>query len=490
MPKSKSSNVARLAAEVKALKLASRAVKVVKRAKRASKAGKNGGFFGSIGKSLGGAAGGFLGGMATKALMTITGMGDYKVQRNSLYVHALSSSPPPAFRSDSHSTRVVHREFIGDVVGSIAFSKQYKFPINPASALSFPWLSTMAVLFEEYKFHGLVFEFKSTSGSAISSTNAALGTVMMATQYNVYLPDFVTKVQMDAYEYTVATKPDCSALHPIECDPKLNDREVYFIDTSQFAAGGDLRMTNMGNFYLYTAGQQADANTIGELWVTYDVELLKPRLMANAAGASEANSAFYYNSDQTTAGAQGPFVSSGADLFRGVRLLPDSLAGNNLTSIRPSTSNFPISFGTATGGDPNIIYFPPGFRGKVLFLVTMRISIGTSVGSTPSLNSAATAPPLTTGVGLGVSTQFNFDHSTLVPGAGTAADTSYGTSINTQNGANYFFRYILWFDGTAGLDPVTGRSQATIKLSSTYWTANGTNAVTWANSYEFYPVFL
>jgi hypothetical protein len=39
----------------------------------------------------------------------------------------------------------------------------------------FPWLSNIAQNFESYKLRGLVFEFKSMSGDALTSTNTALG---------------------------------------------------------------------------------------------------------------------------------------------------------------------------------------------------------------------------------------------------------------------------------------------------------------------------
>lgn len=38
-----------------------------------------------------------------------------------------------------------------------------------------------------------MYEYKSTSGDAISSTNNALGTVVMSAEYNVVSPPFSTK---------------------------------------------------------------------------------------------------------------------------------------------------------------------------------------------------------------------------------------------------------------------------------------------------------
>jgi len=489
MPKGSDAQVKRLAAEVKALKIAKKAVKVVNKAKKAHKSGKSGGFFGSLGKSVGAGVGGFLGTMATKALMSVTGMGDYKVHSNSLYVHSLTSSPPPVFRSDTHSTRMVHREYIGDVSSTTGFGAAYKFSINPNTSIAFPWLGNIAVQFEEYRFHGLIFEFKSTCGSAISSTNNAMGGVIMATNYNCYAPDFSSKVAVDAHDYTVSTRPDLSALHPIECDPKIGGRSSYFVDSSAFSAGGDLRMTNMGNFYLYCYGQQTNNVTIGELWVTYDIELFKPRLQNNAASAAEANSAAYYNSSAGTGGS-GPIIYN--DCFNYVQLYPDSNSGTLSTQVRPSTSNFVVQFGSVANGYPNTIFFPPDFRGKILFIWTFFVSMGSSTPTNLGANSVI--PVSTSNVVL--ANGLGFNSSTCNP------DTTLGsyetcwttTSAGASTIAKCDMRYIFVCSGTGAIDPITQRSTASVKFAPStgfpFSGSTGTTSTTWANRFEFYPVFL
>lgn len=204
----------------------------------------------------------------------LIGSGDYTVVENSIVKG--SAHGVPTFNATGHSVRIKHREYLGDITGSTAFSSR-PYLIQPGSTVTFPWLSQIAKGFQQYKFHGLVFCFNSTSASALNSTNTALGTLIMATQYNVNRPAFTSKLEMEGYEFSCATKPCDSLLHPIECDPKQLVMENLYIRSGAVPSGEDARLYDLGQFQLATVGMQAAAN-IGELWVTYDVELLKPRL--------------------------------------------------------------------------------------------------------------------------------------------------------------------------------------------------------------------
>lgn len=231
--------------------------------------------FSSIGNTLGGIVGGVPGSLIKSAgsfLGRITGMGAYRVQRNSL----LTDSGPPMFGTGGAGTRIRHREFLGDITGSTAFALT-SYAINPGMSTTFPWLAQIAVNFEEYEFHGLIFEFKSTSANALNSTNTALGTVVLASEYNVARPLFTSKQAMEAYEFATSTVPSSSTVHPVECKPSLNVYTHQYVRSTAVALGDDLAKYDVANFQIATTGMQAAA-TIGELWVSYDVSFLKPRL--------------------------------------------------------------------------------------------------------------------------------------------------------------------------------------------------------------------
>lgn len=148
--------------------------------------------------------------------------------------------------------------------------------INPGLAQTFPWLSGIAAQYQQYKFNGLLFEYKSTSGNAVSSTNAALGTVAMATNYNVISPVFVNKREILTTEFASVAPPSSDVLHPIECKRSQTSIDPFFVRTAAPVVGSDDRFNDMGLFQIATEGMQAVDVTLGELWVTYDVTFYKP----------------------------------------------------------------------------------------------------------------------------------------------------------------------------------------------------------------------
>jgi hypothetical protein len=232
----------------------------------------------TVGSFFGGSALGRLGRRAGNWLGEITGLGTYHVNRNVL----LTSNSVPSFRAESNGSAIItHREFVADISGSTSFSDVVR-SINPGLSTTFPWLSSIASNYEQYEFLGLIFEFKSTSADALNSTNTALGTVIMATQYDSLDAPFLNKQQMEAYQFVTSSAPSQSMIHPVECDPRQNALTNMYIRTGPAPTGADLRFYDLGNMEIATVGMQATA-VIGELWVSYCVKLLKPKLSVNAS---------------------------------------------------------------------------------------------------------------------------------------------------------------------------------------------------------------
>jgi hypothetical protein len=292
-------------------------------------------------KPAGEAAGAFL--------ARILGAGDYVVERNSIL-----KGKVPDFRPSNHSIRVTHREYLGDISGSTDFSLK-SWSINPGLVQTFPWLSQMAALYTQYTCHGLVFTFNSTSANALNSTNTALGTVVMATQYNAYDSPFLTKMEMENHEFSTSVKPSESAMHPIECKVSETPFRVHFTRTGALEASEDKRLYDWGVFSLATVGMQASA-IIGELWVSYDIEFEKPRI----------NNGTFGNSRHARL-SNGPWDSSNP-----LGIIQRGVGGNmNLTV-------------SATGSGWDTIHFDPNLVGG-RFLLTF-VFDGTGMSSAPSLS--------------------------------------------------------------------------------------------------------
>jgi len=228
------------------------------------------------GGALGGPAGAVLGGAAGSILSRITGVGDYKIVGNTLWPGSSGKQDMPVFSNAADGFIISHREFVTDIAGSVAFANK-SFLINPANASLFPWLSTVAVDFEQYEMLGMVVEYRPTSG-AIGAATPNLGTVVFATDYNCINPVFNSKMEMEAYEYCTSTVSNTGMIHPIECKRADRPNRVYYTSTFSVSAGTiDPLMLNLGNLQVGTVGQQG-TYPIGEMWVSYHIRLLKPRL--------------------------------------------------------------------------------------------------------------------------------------------------------------------------------------------------------------------
>jgi hypothetical protein len=274
---------------------------------------------GGIGAAIAGGPGALIGGAlgkgAHKMFKQLTGFGDYTVAENSLMLASGGMSPPMIVNSIRGGGFIVrHREYIKDIRASTSFTVE-TFPINPGIINTFPWLSQIAGSFEQYRLRGAVFEFKSLSSDAVLSTatSSALGAVIMATDYNVLGAPFANKMEMENYEYACSAKPSCSFLHPVECKRSLTPVSELYVRTTAVPSNADARLYDLGLFQIATTGMQAAAGVAGELWLTYEVELLKPKINTQEVVAD------HFVFQGTVAGAT-PLGSTTAELQNGSNL--------------------------------------------------------------------------------------------------------------------------------------------------------------------------
>jgi len=227
---------------------------------------------------FGPAAAAIAGGALTRGITgLIRGFGDYNIKSNSIM------SPPEVKNSTTNGMIVRHREYLGDINATILFNLA-SYPLNPGIAETFPWLSSIANSFEQYRFRGILFEFKSMSSDAVLSTgaNSALGSVIMSTQYDPLDSPFANKYQMENYQFANSAKPSITFIHPVECARSQTPIDQLFIRDGGVPANADIRLYDLGVFNLATVGMQANQGVIGELWVTYECELYKPKLIESS----------------------------------------------------------------------------------------------------------------------------------------------------------------------------------------------------------------
>lgn len=338
------------------------------------------GTFAKIGSNLGsmvpmfGKPASMLGSWLGNKFSKMVGFGKYHVRHNELLPVNMGARVPEFSSFDERGTIVVHREYIGDIVEPANNNGVFtlrNYNLNAALQTTFPWLSQSAVNYDQYKILGAIFEFVSTS-SEINNTaggGIGLGTVVMATDYDSIDNNYINKLQMENAQYCVSGKPSECIVHPIECAPNQTSVNLQYTRSGPVPDGKDGRLYDLGNFQIATQGipNNAAAQTLGELWISYKVLLAKPQLLSGVIGETIASSHWILPFPTIT--------SVGGAYFGSLNLsIVNAVPGSTLAAT--------------VSGDGKIL-FPIGTIGS--YLITYNV-VGTAAVLTNNLNASAVAP--------------------------------------------------------------------------------------------------
>lgn len=255
-------------------------------------------------RNIGGSVGALLG----HGIKWFIGKGDYKVKENILLEHGSGNMPPIINKNDGTGFTVRRCEYITDVISSSSANtfKLNSYEINPGLETTFMWLSQVAANFDEWVCEGMYFEFRSMSADALNSTNTALGSVIMAAQYNSVANDFTSKQAMENYEGGVSCRPSQSMRYFVECARNQTVLSELYVRSGSVPSGQDQRFYDLANFQIATTGMQGTNVNVGELWVCYQITLRKPKLYV-ALGEYDS---FYYAQPLTGASSSAPLGTS------------------------------------------------------------------------------------------------------------------------------------------------------------------------------------
>jgi len=270
-------------------------------------------------------------GEAAGALLSqITGHGDYSVKRNSLIENGLHPSEMSFSPGGAAKIRVKKREFVENIVvpdDPVAFD-QRQYRLQPTNQASFPWLSTIAVNFQEWELHGAIFSFESTCSNY--SADMALGTIAFATQYNANEMPYNSMDGILQAAFHSRANPSESLMHGIECDPKLQASEHLF--TRRHGTSGPPNLYDHGVTTFATEGLPATAGTvIGRIFVTYDIELNMPALRTDSLFNGQYAKTWSVASTTTP-----PLGEATAVTDLSGSLSYGSAAGSNILALSPS----------------------------------------------------------------------------------------------------------------------------------------------------------
>jgi len=258
-------------------------------------------------------------------------------------------SGEPTIRGSSRSTRIQHRELIASITGSTTFTVSNTFALNPGLPGTFPWLSTQAAGWEQYKFHRLKFCYYSRCATSVP------GSMMLVPDYDAADAAPITEQVASSYRDVVEEvpwTPEFTCVLDVKAMIEPGDRK--YVRIGALPANLDVKTYDSGTLFACTT--DGTAVNWGKLWVEYDVELFVPQLPPQGAGQ------LIYSSGGT-------------------------IGTTNIFGSAP-VSTGPI-YATAA---VNVVTFPtPGYYFVSLSLINLSGAAATSTSATTNMTIGATA---------------------------------------------------------------------------------------------------
>jgi len=220
------------------------------------------------------------------------------------YSRGQKSSEPRFLSRTARGTRIVHRELVASVTGSSSFTVQVALALNPGISATFPWLSTQAVGWEQYKFHKLKFCYYTRTATSTP------GSMMLVPDYDAAdsapLSEQIASSYRDVVEEVPWTVEFSCDLDPVAMMEPGNRK---YIRTAALASNLDIKTYDGGNFFVCTT--DGTAVNWGKLWVEYDVEFFVPQLPPSGAvvydnvitGAGTISKTAYFGTAPTSTGS-------------------------------------------------------------------------------------------------------------------------------------------------------------------------------------------
>lgn len=238
----------------------------------------------------------------------VRGYGGYRWKGKSI-MSGVAMSPPVIHNTGKGDGIVLrHREFIGNLslTSSSLFRIAMSIDLNPGNP-KFLWLKSVAPNWKEYEWHGMLVEYKPLTALATTSGAGQMGSIMIGTHYDMYERPYKNKIEMLNAEFTTSGKPQLAQLHPIETKRSATPVSRKWVRSpTDTSATADARLYDHGRVEIAVEGiPGASSDVIGEVWITYEVCLYKPKLTQGIAYNVEQDVESFYmkNVDTTSSGA-------------------------------------------------------------------------------------------------------------------------------------------------------------------------------------------
>jgi len=175
------------------------------------------------------------------------------------------------------ATVVKHCEYVQDLTtsGTIGGFTNIQMKFNPGNSTLFPWLSQIAQGYEEYIVLHCDLVFRSVSSSGTQ------GLIMLNAQYDSYDASFSNKQGIQDYAGTKSTQVWRDLRFPLDVNVMHKQKQTYYVLPAGDTVSGDERMYYPCNVNFASSNLSAATQNIGEVFIDYSIQFLKPLIGAN-----------------------------------------------------------------------------------------------------------------------------------------------------------------------------------------------------------------
>jgi hypothetical protein len=191
-------------------------------------------------------------------------------QSGPMFDPPLIRNSPPSQMTANNQSRIVHREPLATLNGSVNFAIN-TFQINPGLVTTFPWLSAQALAYESYKVNAMHIQYRHTTNEFTGK-----GSIVIAPDYDAadVAPTSIVEAEQMADAVQGAATRDWTCI--------LRPRGIGILGPKRYTRSGalsaneDIKTYDIAQIHVVTQGQ-ADTAQIGQLWIYYDITLSEPQ---------------------------------------------------------------------------------------------------------------------------------------------------------------------------------------------------------------------
>jgi hypothetical protein len=206
-------------------------------------------------------------GMSNAVGPRVQGMNRGQTAAAAAYATGQASFKAMFSRQSADSVRITHRELVGSLVGSVLYTVQNDFFVNPGLPATFPWLSSQAVGWEKYKFNYLRLCSYTRTGTTTP------GSIIMAPDYDAADAAPVTEQILSSYYGAREDAPWKDICLDMD---KARMQGERFLRFGSLAANLDIKTYDVAQVFVATT--DGTAVNWSKLWWEYDVILYNPQL--------------------------------------------------------------------------------------------------------------------------------------------------------------------------------------------------------------------